>query len=218
MSLHHRDLTRLWLLPQKLTTRTDRRAKLDIFAHSTFDPALNPDCMSSEESCDEYVEEEYPTGERHRVQIFNIRGPMWRSSRLLRFYAILDAEDAAEQEQMQLLNSGTGSSSTAIKPRKLPSRKERRLGPPKDGFIMPPRGVASWMVSRRWIRENCVARPDFEGLLGELVQESDGPAFDWEAFDLLGGESEVEEQEEEEEQFIPRSDTSSLAHALAPPM
>ncbi len=174
--------------------------------------------MSSEESCDEYVEEGYPTGERHRVQIFNIRGPMWRSSRLLRFYAILDAEDAAEQEQMQLLNSGIGSSSTAIKPRKLPSRKERRLGPPKDGFIMPPRGVASWMVSRRWIRENCVARPDFEGLLGELVQESDGPAFDWEALDLLGGESEVEEQEEEEEQFIPRSDTSSLAHALAPPM
>lgn len=160
--------------------------------------------MSSEESCDEFVEPTYPSGVLSNVQVLRVRGLPWRSSRLLRFYATLDAEESAEQ-MPELSN----------KPRRPLTRKERCIGPPKDGFIMPPRGVATWMISRRWIRENQDAHPDLEQLLKELV--SDPPGFDWETFDALGEESE-DELPEVPERFIPRSDTSySLAHALAPP-
>lgn len=159
--------------------------------------------MSSEESCDEYVEPAYPPGALNNVQVLRVRGLPWRSSRLLRFYATLDAEESAEQ--MLLMSN---------KSRRPLARKERCIGPPKDGFIMPPQGVACWMISRRWVRENQDAHPDLGQLLKELV--SDPPGFDWQSFDALGEESE-DESSGVPERFIPRSDTSySLAHALAP--
>ncbi|KAI0089262.1 hypothetical protein BDY19DRAFT_944941 [Irpex rosettiformis] len=197
----------------KLAKRTEQRKKLGMFAHSTFDPALLLECMSSDESCDEHVEEVYPTSERSKVQLFITRGPTWRSSRLVRFYSLLDAEDVAEQLQL-----GSASVFASNKHRRPLPRKERRVGPPKDGLIMPPQGVASWMISRRWVKETSETHPDLEGVLEGLVEDS--PGFDWGGFDVLGEESEEEgEQEVEEEEFIPRSDTSySLAHALAPPM
>lgn len=161
--------------------------------------------MSSEESCDEYVEEVSPAGAFARVQVFRTRGLPWRSSRLLRMYAMLDAEEEAEQ----MVAGNT-------KPRRSQGRKERCVGPPKDGFILPPNGVSSWMVSRRWIRENRETHPGLEDQLSSLTR--DQPGFDWRNFDVLGEESEDDGQEEAEEPFIPRSDTSySLAHALASP-
>ena len=88
------------------------------------------------------------------------------------------------------------------------------LGPPKDGFHLPPKGVSTWMVSRRWIRETRDAHPDLGELLKNLVIDPSG--FDWGHFDILGMDSE-EELESREHQEIPRSEISySLAHALAP--
>ena len=97
-------------------------------------------------------------------------------------------------------------------------RKERRVGPPKDGLVMPPQGVASWMVSRRWVKETRESRPDLGDMLEGLIVQ-DSVDFEWDKFDVLGEESEDELQEGVgEEEFIPRSETSySLAHALAPP-
>ncbi|KAI0687210.1 hypothetical protein BC835DRAFT_1419924 [Cytidiella melzeri] len=196
----------------KLTQRTDRRKKLTIFSHETFDPALQPGCMSSEESCDEYVEEVYPSGLLSKVQVLRIRGMAWRSTRLLRFYALLDAEEEAAAEQMLQQRVSNN------KPRRPLARKERCIGPPKDGFVLPPQGVATWMISRRWIKENRDTHPDLEDLLRGLVSDPSG--FDWSGFDALGEQSEEEGQEQDasEQQLIPRSDTSSsLAHALPSP-
>ena len=184
-----------------------------MFAHSTFDPALLPECMSSEESCDEH----YPSPD-HTQQPFLLltRAPAWRSSRLARFYALLDAEDAAEQYQLDSIGVGIGGGGN--KARRVLPRKERRVGPPKDGLVMPPQGVASWMVSRRWVKETRESRPDLGDMLEGLIVQ-DSVDFEWDKFDVLGEESEDELQEGVgEEEFIPRSETSySLAHALAPP-
>lgn len=184
-----------------------------MFAHSTFDPALLPECMSSEESCDEYY---HSPDHTHKSQLLLLtRSPAWRSSRLARFYALLDAEDAAEQYQLDSV--GVGVSSAGNKARRLPPRKERRVGPPKDGLVMPPQGVAPWMVSRRWVKETRESRPDLEAMLEGLIVH-DTLGFEWDKFDVLGEESEDEMQEGVGEEFIPRSETSySLAHALAPP-
>lgn len=182
--------------------RTERRKKLEVFSHSTFDPALRQDCMSSEESCDEYVEHVSPSGASVKVQVLRIRGLPWRSQRLSRFYATLDNEETIEE--------ATG---IPNKPRRPWPRKERCIGPPKDGFCMPPKGIASWMVSRKWVRDNLAAHPNLEDLLKGVV--IDFPDFDWRTFDALGAESEAEDLNTHDT-YIPRSDTSySLAHALA---
>lgn len=155
--------------------------------------------MSSEESCDEYPELQHPSGS-DSVQVLRIRGLPWRSSRLLRFYQILDEDEKVDR---------------TLKAKRVVVRaKERCLGPPKDGFHLPPKGVSTWMVSRRWIRETRDAHPDLGELLKNLVIDPSG--FDWGHFDILGMDSE-EELESREHQEIPRSEISySLAHALAP--
>ncbi|KAI0071090.1 hypothetical protein K474DRAFT_1712761 [Panus rudis PR-1116 ss-1] len=184
----------------KLASRTEMRKKHDAFAHQTFDAALTQECMSSEESCDEYTE---PTasGAQNRVRVLRVRGLPWRSSRLLHFYTILDDSEKLE----------TG---TNVKPvKRNPTRQERCLGPPKDGFHMPPKGIRSWMVSQKWVRELKMDHPDMVDTLKELIV--DVPGFDWESYDDLGHET---EEEAEPEEVIPRSATSySLAHALAHP-
>ena len=159
------------------------------------------ECMSSEESCDEYSEPAHPSGALTKVQVLRRRGLPWRSFRLMRFYAHLDEEEQVERSFK--LKRGIG-------------RKERCIGPMKDGFYMPPKGVASWMVSQRWIRGMRIAHPDLLELLKDTVV--DPPGFDWSKFGGLGEESGEElEEPEPEPGYVPRSETSySLAHALAP--
>lgn len=191
---------------QKQKRRTERRNKFDAFTHPTFDPALFYECMSSEESCDEETQAPHsPSGTSELIQI---RGLPWRSTRLRNFYDELDREDDPEV----LLVDGV----LINKPRRTVPRKERCLGPPKEASHMPPKDVASWMVSRRWIREQLQARPDLEASLRELI--ANYPGFDWANFHALGEESDEEyEQVVPESHYIPQSNTSySLAHALVP--
>ena len=110
-----------------------------MFSQASFDGAIQAECMSSEESDGEEPDPE--CSEDHDgspVQVLRTRGPPWRSARLCRFYMILD-------EHVRLERSG--------KARRGPSRRIRREGPPKDGLILPPKGVARWMVSKRWLQE-----------------------------------------------------------------
>lgn len=185
---------------QKLSSRSDARKRMGVYSHPIFDGALQPECMSSEESCDEYADAPHPSGADASVQVLRIRGLPWRSTRLLRFYTHLDEDEKIDR---------------GLRAKRLQSRtKERCLGPPKDGFHLPPKGVSTWMISQKWIRETSDAHPDLGELLRGLVV--DPPGFDWDHFDLLGVDSE-EEMESHGHEVIPRSEISySLAHALAP--
>ncbi|KAI0638065.1 hypothetical protein C8Q77DRAFT_1153750 [Trametes polyzona] len=182
----------------KLGNRADARKKLGAFAQPAFEAALHQDCMSSEESDGEYVED----GEK--VQVFRTRGPSWRSARLRRYFAVLDDHDRAEK---------------SFKPKRGVGRRVRREGPPKDGLFLPPKGIVRWMVSRRWLQETEATRPDLVDTLRELIvdvveQETEVTRV------LLGSE----ESEDEAQQGLPGpdayahvSDTSySLQNALQP--
>lgn len=127
------------------------------FEHVTFDGALQIECMSSEES---EVEEETGT------TFFRIRGFPWRSLRLQRFFDALDEEDKVDNTQ---------------RPRRGVGRRERIRGPAKEGILVPPKGVASWMISKGWVRMMEVSH-------GENVVDPSG--FEWGQSDLLGPESE----------------------------
>lgn len=141
-----------------------------VFEHITFDGALQIECMSSEES---EVEEDGAGGTR--TTVFRIRGISWRSMRLQRFFDALDEEDRADNTQ---------------RPRRGVGRKERIRGPPKDGVLVPPKGVASWMISKRWLRTMEEMHGEVIGMLGEVVVDPGG--FDWGGCGVLGEESEVD--------------------------
>ncbi|KAI0832305.1 hypothetical protein BC628DRAFT_1485768 [Trametes gibbosa] len=181
----------------KLSNRAEARKKLDPFAPPVFETALHQDCMSSEESDGEYTED----GEK--VQAFRTRGPSWRSARLLRFFAILDNHDRVEK---------------SLKP-KRGGRRVRREGPPKDDLFLPPRGVARWMVSRRWLQDTEAARPDLVETLRELIVDTVDEETEITRV-LLG----AEDSEDDATQVLPMpdvyahiSDTSySLHNALQP--
>lgn len=142
---------------------------MGVFEHVTFDGALQIECMSSEESEEE---EDAETG--IRTTLFRVRGFPWRSVRLQRFFDRLDEEDKVDNAQ---------------RPRRGVGRRERVAGPPKEGMLVPPKGVASWMVSKRWLGA-------VGGEVGGLVQEAvvDPGGFDWgrTGFAGLGEESGAE--------------------------
>ena len=144
--------------------------KIGEFSHHTFDGALQLECMSSEDSDQEYNNVIPPN--RSLVT----RGSEWRSTRLLRFYAILDEEDKATNRP----NRGVG-------------RKERCPGPPKEGFHLPPSGVATWMISRQWIKKSEGQYPDLLEVLSRRIQDVSG--FDWDQFHRLGEESDTSGEE-----------------------
>ena len=81
-------------------------------------------------------------------------------------------------------------------------------------FILPPKGVSVWMISRRWLgRANLVHR-DLGNLLGGLIV--DHPGFDWRlGTALLGHDSETEEVSRYRMQQY--NSSSSLQYALARP-
>ena len=145
--------------------------------------------MSSEDS---ETELDPQTGES--LSVFRTRGYAWRSKRLLRFYDILDEE---------VENPETNPTST-LKRRRGVGRRERRSGPVKEAFSLPPEGVLSWMLSKRWYRESKVKYPDFEALMGKLIASvrensnagtapSEGSSA-WLGFRELGDESEDGEE------------------------
>lgn len=126
------------------------------------------ECLSSEESASEDE-----NGNLSRSSdVYRIRGLPWRSTRLRNFYATLDEGEQADKMS---------------RPRRGVGRKERCLGPLKDGFFMPPKGVASWMISRRWLNQLHMTNPELVELLKDIVV--DPPGFDWNKFLVLGGET-----------------------------
>ena len=137
----------------------------------TFDGALQLECMSSEES-----EEDEPGSPPGMNSALHTRGYAWRSARLIRFYCHLDDEDRSDK---------------STKPKRGVGKRERRTGLPKEGFHPPPKGVATWMISRRWLDTARRERPDLSEMLSELV--CDPPGFDWVQFHTLGLESDAEE-------------------------
>ncbi|KAF8138462.1 hypothetical protein EV363DRAFT_1393914 [Boletus edulis] len=153
---------------KKLGNRSDARNKMGVFEHVTLDGALQIECMSSEES---EVEEDAATGTR--TTIFRIRGFPWRSLRLQRFFDVLDEEDKVENAQ---------------RPRRGVGRRERFSGPAKEGVMVPPRGVASWMISKGWLRVMAASHGEVVGMLQEIIVDPVG--FDWTQFEVLGEESE----------------------------
>lgn len=143
---------------------------MGVFEHVTFDGAFQVECMSSEESEDELNLTSSHPG------LLRTRGYAWRSTRLIRFYTTLDDEEKVDK---------------STRPRRGVGRKERCIGPLKEGFYLPPEGVATWMISRRWFHETQKTQPDLPDALKKLVEDPEG--FDWGQFHLLGDESEDEE-------------------------
>ncbi|KAJ7765028.1 hypothetical protein DFH07DRAFT_916583 [Mycena maculata] len=180
----------------KLSNRADARLKLRAFEHVTFDGAMQLECMSSEESDADADPETRSTGP------LQTHGYGWRSRRLLRFYAALDVEDVVDASN---------------KPKRGAGRRARFTGAHKEGFHLPPKGVASWMVSRRWVFAAQAEHPDLGEVLGGLVYDT--PGFDWGRFGELGEETEDEERYGMQQQQPPRPmhdyTTSSLNSALA---
>jgi len=182
----------------KVASRTEIKKRSEAFSHPTFDSTLMQDCMSSEESCDER-DDTPPTGTLEKVQVLRVRGLPWRSHRLLRFYAILDEQERREVE-------------FGLKNIRRISKKDRCAGEFKDISTMPPKGVASWMISRRWVKQLSMYNEDLLKSLEDLVVDPAG--FDWDQYDVLGVET--EDEMDDQERYIPRSDTSySLANALS---
>ena len=151
--------------------------KLKAFEHITFDGAMQVECMSSEESDFETD----PVSSKSSA-ILRTQGYTWRSARLLSFFSVLDEE---EKEDI------------SAKPKRGLGRKERRVGPPREEFCLPPQGIASWMISRRWYKSSLNIYPDLPETLSKLVVDPLG--FDWTDFHELGEESANSEDEDEDE-------------------
>ncbi|KAG5341929.1 hypothetical protein C0989_006772 [Termitomyces sp. Mn162] len=154
----------------KLNNRAEARLKVDALQHVTFDGALQIECMSSDDSDDD------GSGSRS-LGILYTRGHQWRSSRLKRFYDILDEEEKQDKY---------------LQPKRGMGKKERCVGPPKD-FALPPEGVGTWMISKHWIKASQTKYPDLLTVLSKRVEDS--PGFDWEGFDVLGEESDAPDDE-----------------------
>ncbi|OAX44515.1 hypothetical protein K503DRAFT_764929 [Rhizopogon vinicolor AM-OR11-026] len=154
----------------KLSNRSDARNKIEAFEHIVFDGALQVECMSSEES---EADEDSIVGSH--TSLLRIRRLPWRSTRLQRFLDILDEEEKADNLQ---------------KPRRGVGRKERSRGPPKEGVLLPPKGVATWMISKRWVSEMQASHLEVLSSLKDIVVDPSG--FEWSQFHSLGEESEDE--------------------------
>ncbi|KIJ70102.1 hypothetical protein HYDPIDRAFT_172008 [Hydnomerulius pinastri MD-312] len=176
----------------KLSNRSDARNKMEMFEHVTFDGALQIECMSSEES---EVEEDSASGSRSTLRI---RGFPWRSLRLQHFFDILDEGDKHNNAQ---------------RPRRGVGRKERYAGPPKEGFILPPHGVASWMISKRWMSMMQISHAEVLGMLKNIIVDPGG--FDWNQFHALGEESE-DERWLEMGHHVPHPTQNTLHYSLQP--
>jgi hypothetical protein len=177
--------------------------KMTAFEHIIFDGALQPECMSSEESdCDD--------DDNHSSGRLRTRGLPWRSSRLKRFYGTLDEEEWLDK---------------STKPKRGVGKKERYAGPPKEGLCMPPKGVASWMISKRWIKQQSASHPDLVDVLKNIVE--DPPEDDLSQVGVLGeesGDEQANNMQEPQSYYVgdtggaQSTSSSSLHNALATPV
>ena len=188
---------------QKLANRIDARKRLGIFSHPTFDSALQQECMSSEESCDDIDGSGGEAGSlQNKSKVLQTRKLPWRSLRLQRFYAMLDEEDLADRSN---------------KPRRGIGRIERIVGPDKDPSELPPMNASRWMISKRWVRLVQCTLPKLVPTVSALVSVPDGLGGD--EYAVLGNESDDDADLQEVvrlDRQIPVSETSSLQHALTP--
>ncbi|KIL70175.1 hypothetical protein M378DRAFT_156244 [Amanita muscaria Koide BX008] len=158
----------------KLSNRAESRQKLPAFEHVIFDGALQLECMSSEESDEDHA----GIPGASKSDILRTRGYAWRSSRLIQFFCILDDEERSDK---------------MTKPKRGVGKKGRCIGPSKEGLHLPPKGAATWMISRKWLSSVQAEQPDLPDILSKLVL--DPPGFDWDHFDVLGLDSDAEGQE-----------------------
>ncbi|KAG6854864.1 hypothetical protein C0991_012054 [Blastosporella zonata] len=172
----------------KLNSRAEARMRVDALQHVIFDGALQLECMSSEDSDDD----------RSSGMLYT-RGHQWRSYRLKRFYSILDEEEHMDKVLMPKRGSG---------------KKERCVGPPKD-FALPPERVATWMISRRWITASQFQYPDLASWLAKRIE--DPPGFEWENFDVLGEESDADEDRRRVQDFLQLHDQVQVQIILSVP-
>ncbi|KAF6762738.1 hypothetical protein DFP72DRAFT_876790 [Ephemerocybe angulata] len=157
----------------KLSNRAESRLKLPEFQDVMFDPALSIECVSSEES--DFEEQ----GGRSTNTLLT-RGYAWRSSRLLRFYYMLDQEELSDK---------------STKPKRGVGKRNRICGPPKEGDLLPPKGVATWMISRRWLKVNRVVYPDLPQALDSIVVDTPQGDNNWFRVLRLGDETEVSDED-----------------------
>jgi hypothetical protein len=137
--------------------------KVPTFGDVSFDGALQVECMSSEES-----------DSGGNENLLHTHGYLWRSRRLLRFYGTLDEENRTDP-----------------KPKRGLGKKGRVVGAPREGFHLPPKGVSSWMISKRWIKESMATYPELLNTLSSIVDDSG--VLDWKQFQYLGEDSDTEE-------------------------
>ena len=196
---------------QKLELRTACREKNESYSHPAFDGAFQLECMSSEESEDDgSVSGDQPqsrsSGRAPKSAIIRVRGPGWRSSLLVKLFHILD--EAGQNDPVLSLTLPRGDKG-----------KQKMTGETKDtnkagAFVLPPKGISFWMISRRWVRRANLVQRDLASLLRGLIAEH--PGFDWRAGTaMLGHESETEEESRYRMQQY--NSSSSLQYALAHP-
>ena len=195
---------------QKLELRTACRKRNESYSHPTFDGAFQLECMSSEESEDGSVSGDPPqprsSGRAPKSAVIRVQGLGWRSSRLVKLFHVLDEAGQNDPTLSSTLPRGD-------------KGKQKMTGETKDtnragAFVLPPKGVSFWMISRRWLgRANLVHR-DLGNLLRGLIVER--PGFDWRlGTAILGHESETEEESRYRMQQY--NSSSSLQYALAHP-
>jgi hypothetical protein len=137
------------------------------------------ECMSSEESIDD--EDETGTvwsSVPDTMSPVIVRGPAWRSVRLVRLMSILDRSHEALREQDRERNG---------KKREAPLRT-RRDGPLKEEAL-PPEGIPAWMISKRWLTTAQAARLMSQGTPMEPNSQDSITDVNW---SLLGSESDAE--------------------------
>jgi len=195
---------------QKLELRTACRERNESYSHPTFDGAFQLECMSSEESEDGSVSGDQPqprsSGRAPKSAIIRVRGLGWRSSRLVKFFHILDEAGQNDPALSSTLPRGD-------------KGKQKMTGETKDrnragAFVLPPKGISSWMISRRWVRRANLVHGDLGSTLRGLIIEH--PGFDWRVGTVIPGpESDAEEESRYHMQQY--NSSSSLQYALAHP-
>ncbi|KAJ3537722.1 hypothetical protein NMY22_g5474 [Coprinellus aureogranulatus] len=154
----------------KLNHRAEIRLKLPNFGDLAFDPALRIECMSSEES-------DWESGVRSPNKL-RTRGYAWRSSRLVKFYGLLDEEEE---------------SAKSTQPKRGAVKRVRVTGPTQED-ILPPQGVATWMISRRWYKTmKSSSSHELSKHLQALVTQGELPEENSAVFEGLGNETDVSE-------------------------
>jgi len=198
------------LCNQKLELRIGCREKNESYSHPTFDGAFQLECMSSEESEDGSVSGDQlqprASGRAPKSAIIRVRGLGWRSSRLVKLFHILDEAGQNDPALSSTLPRGD-------------KGKQKMTGDTKDtnkagAFVLPPKGISYWMISKGWLRRANLVHRDLGNLLRGLIV--DHPGFDWQlGTATLGHESEAEGEPRYHIQQY--NSTSSLQYALAHP-